>query len=103
MTSTGHETAVSHHAAPHAAPHAVPHTAPHATAPDAADGTNGPRRSWAPLVLALAAQVLVVLDISVVNTALPSISRDLHLGAGTMQWLITAYLVTSGGGLLLGG
>ena len=40
---------------------------------------SGPRKSWALLALALAAQILVVLDISVVNTALPSIGSSLHL------------------------
>jgi EmrB/QacA subfamily drug resistance transporter len=55
------------------------------------------------VILALAAQVLVVLDISVVNTALPTIGRSLNLRSGDLQWLVTAYLLTSGGGLLLGG
>jgi len=64
---------------------------------------GGPRRSWAVLVLALAAQVLVVLDISVVNTALPIIGRALRLDGADLQWLVTAYLLMSGGGLLLGG
>ncbi len=62
-----------------------------------------PRASWALLAVALAAQILVVLDISVVNTALPSIGRALHLESGQLQWLVTAYLMMSGGGLLLGG
>ena len=61
------------------------------------------KKSWALLGVALAAQILVVLDISVVNTALPSIGRSLDLGGSTMQWLVTAYLMMSGGGLLLGG
>ncbi len=65
--------------------------------------TEVPRKSWALLAVALAAQVLVVLDISVVNTALPSIGRSLHLEGGQLQWLVTAYLMMSGGGLLLGG
>ena len=46
---------------------------------------------------------LVVLDISVVNTALPTIGADLQLSSGDLQWLVTAYLLMSGGGLLLGG
>ena len=62
-----------------------------------------PPRSWAVLVLALTAQVLVVLDISVVNTAMPAIGRDLRLGSSDLQWMVTAYLLLSGGGLLLGG
>jgi len=79
--------------------HHAPHTAPHGdSAPDA-----GPRKSWAVLVLALTAQILVVLDISVVNTALPVIGESLRLGSSDLQWLVTAYLLLSGGGLLLGG
>ena len=63
----------------------------------------GAKKSWAVLVVALTAQILVVLDISVVNTALPTIGRSLHLDGGQLQWLVTAYLMMSGGGLLLGG
>ena len=62
-----------------------------------------PRRSWAVLAVALAAQILVVLDISVVNTALPSIGCSLGLAGSDLQALVTAYLVMSGGALLLGG
>ena len=68
-----------------------------------ADPDDGPRQPWTVLAVALAAQVLVVLDISVVNTALPSIARSLRLGSADLQWLVTAYLMMSGGGLLLGG
>jgi EmrB/QacA subfamily drug resistance transporter len=51
----------------------------------------------------LVAQILVVLDISVVNTALPTIGADLQLSSSDLQWVVTAYLLISGGGLLLGG
>ena len=61
------------------------------------------RQPWTVLALALVAQVLVVLDISVVNTALPTISRSLDLRSADLQWMVTAYLLMSGGGLLLGG
>ncbi len=44
-----------------------------------------------------------MLDISVVNTALPSIGSSLHLEGSQLQWIVTAYLMMSGGGLLLGG
>ena len=64
---------------------------------------GGGHRSWSVLVVALVAQVLVVLDISVVNTALPTIGRSLQLDSNDLQWLVTAYLLMSGGGLLLGG
>ncbi len=92
--------------ATHPAPAAAPatrhghHQAPHETA---ADEDSGPRKSWALLAVALAAQILVVLDISVVNTALPSIGSALHLQGSRLAWLVTAYLMMSGGGLLLGG
>jgi len=79
--------------------HHAPHPAPH----DEPDPGAGPRKSWAVLALALTAQILVVLDISVVNTALPVIAESLHLGSSDLQWLVTAYLLLSGGGLLLGG
>ncbi|GAA3342943.1 DHA2 family efflux MFS transporter permease subunit [Amorphoplanes nipponensis] len=79
------------------------HTEP-AADPLAADAPDpGPRKSWVVLALTLAAQILVVLDISVVNTALPSIGRDLRLDGPDMQWVVTAYLMMSGGGLLVGG
>jgi len=67
------------------------------------DEEQGPRKSWALLAVALAAQILVVLDISVVNTALPTMGRSLRLDGGDLQWLVTAYVMMSGGGLLLGG
>jgi EmrB/QacA subfamily drug resistance transporter len=99
------------HSSPVAEAHGVattPHTtathpahAPHA--PASTEDQNGPRKSWVVLALALAAQILVVLDISVVNTALPTIGRDLGLDGAEMQWVVTAYLMMSGGGLLLGG
>jgi EmrB/QacA subfamily drug resistance transporter len=55
------------------------------------------------LALMLAAQVMVVLDVSVVNVALPSIATDLHLSSGDYQWAVSAYVLLSGGFLLLGG
>jgi EmrB/QacA subfamily drug resistance transporter len=78
------------------------HTAHHAPSHDSVDDREE-RRPWTVLVLALVAQVLVVLDISVVNTALPVIGESLRLGSSDLQWLVTAYLLLSGGGLLLGG
>ena len=89
-----------------AAPHDPHQAAPHARA---ARGPAQPRRRgrpappWTVLAVALAAQILVVLDISVVNTALPTIGRDLNIDGGNLQWLVTAYVMMSGGGLLLGG
>jgi EmrB/QacA subfamily drug resistance transporter len=62
-----------------------------------------PRRSWTVFGLMIAAQIMVILDVSVVNVALPSISRGLHLSAADYQWTVSAYVLLSGGLLLLGG
>jgi EmrB/QacA subfamily drug resistance transporter len=61
-----------------------------------------PRR-WKALVLVCAAIFVVVLDIAIVNVALPSIGTDLHFADKNLQWVITAYALTYGGFLLLGG
>src|ERR687888_121534 len=55
------------------------------------------------LVLACAAQFMVVLDVGIVNVALPSIQRDLGIGQSTLQWIVIAYGLMLGGFLLLGG
>jgi MFS family permease len=54
------------------------------------------------LMLAMA-QFMVVLDFTIVNVALPSIQRDLHVATTTLQWLISGYAVSFSGFLLLGG
>ncbi len=61
------------------------------------------RRPWTTLCLMLAAQFMVVLDVSVVNVALPSIGRSLQMTSGDYQWVVSAYVLFSGGFLLLGG
>src|SRR5438552_5911474 len=58
---------------------------------------------WVVLVLICLAQFMVVLDATIVNVALPSIQRDLHLSEGSLQWIINAYTLVFGGFLLLGG
>ena len=58
---------------------------------------------WIILALLAMAQFMVVVDVTVVNVALPSMSRALHFSAGNLQWVITAYTLTFGGFLLLGG
>ena len=55
------------------------------------------------LLLLCAAQFMVILDITVVNVALPSIQRELGIPFGDLQWVITAYTLAFGGLLLLGG
>ncbi len=76
------------------------------TAIDLADEETG-RRSrtpgWAALLAASIGQFLVVLDISVVNVALPHMREGLGLGATGLQWVVNAYSLTFAGFLLLGG
>src|SRR6266705_944821 len=55
------------------------------------------------LALTCAAQFMVVLDVAIVNVALPSIQRDLHIGQSTLQWIVIAYGLMLGGFLLFGG
>ena len=55
------------------------------------------------LTIACVAQFMVVLDVSIVNVALPSIGRDLHYTASGLQWVVNAYVLTFAGFLLLGG
>src|SRR2546423_15375778 len=61
------------------------------------------RRRWAALAIIVAAQFMVVLDVAIVNVALPSIRTDLHFSQAGLQWVITAYSIFFGGVLLLGG
>ncbi|WUC55288.1 MFS transporter [Streptomyces sp. NBC_00554] len=61
-----------------------------------------PRRWWALVIIALA-QLMVVLDATIVNIALPSAQSDLNMSDGNRQWVITAYTLAFGGLLLLGG
>lgn len=59
--------------------------------------------AWAVLLAACAGQFLVVLDVSVINVALPSIRTDLGLSVTGLQWVVNAYGLTFAGFLLLGG
>src|ERR687887_793491 len=61
------------------------------------------RRRWLALALIVGAQFMVVLDVAIVNVALPSIRTDLHFSQESLQWVITAYSLLFGGVLLLGG
>jgi EmrB/QacA subfamily drug resistance transporter len=61
-----------------------------------------PRR-WLILAVVGAAFFMTILDVAIVNVAIPSIQKDLHIGESTVQWVITAYAITFGGFLLLGG
>jgi len=61
------------------------------------------RRPWSVMVLLSVAQFMVILDATIVNVALPSIARSLSFTAGALQWVVTAYVLASGGLVLLGG
>ncbi|MDG5807102.1 MFS transporter [Streptomyces ossamyceticus] len=61
-----------------------------------------PRRWWSLIVIALA-QLMVILDATIVNIALPSAQRDLGISDGDRQWMVTSYTLAFGGLLLLGG
>src|SRR5689334_3799588 len=64
---------------------------------------GGDRRRWLALAVIVTAQFMVVLDVAIVNVALPSIESDLHFSPESLQWVITAYAIFFGGVLLLGG
>src|SRR5581483_10307632 len=60
-------------------------------------------RKWLVLAVVGAAFFMTILDVAIVNVAIPSIQKDLHIAESTVQWVITAYAITFGGFLLLGG
>ncbi|MFI9079593.1 MFS transporter [Streptomyces sioyaensis] len=77
-----------------------PITAP-ATLPETARRTTAP--AWLVMVLVCAGQFLVVLDVSVVNVALPAMRTGLGLSELGLQWIVNAYVITFAGFMLLGG
>jgi EmrB/QacA subfamily drug resistance transporter len=73
------------------------HPAPAATATP-----QNPRR-WTALVLLCLAQFMLILDVTVVNVALPSVGDDLMISRSQLTWVVTAYVLAFGGLMLLGG
>src|SRR5438477_628610 len=65
-------------------------------------GTKNDRR-WSALALIVTAQFMVILDVAIVNVALPSIKSDLNFSQTNLQWVVSAYAILFGGALLLGG
>ena len=61
------------------------------------------RRRWIVLAVIVTAQFMVVLDVAIVNVALPTIKTDLHFSQESLQWVVTAYSILFGGVLLFGG
>src|SRR6187549_3665408 len=66
------------------------------------DAAPDPHR-WQALALVCTAMFMTVLDVSIVNVALPSIGEALDFSRENLQWVISAYAITFGGFLLLGG
>src|SRR6266700_4910955 len=60
-------------------------------------------RRWSALALIVTAQFMVILDVAIVNVALPSIKSDLNFSQANLQWVISVYAILFGGTLLLGG
>jgi EmrB/QacA subfamily drug resistance transporter len=63
----------------------------------------GLRRRWLALLVLCLGSLMIVLDTTIVNVALPSIRDDLHMTQTSLAWVVNAYLLTFGGFLLLGG
>ncbi|WP_309051944.1 MFS transporter [Streptomyces sp.] len=80
--------------------HLPAHPGPHAPPPGA---PTAHRRRWTALALLCTAQFMLILDVTVVNVALPSLAADLDLGRTALTWVVTAYTLCFGGLMLLGG
>jgi EmrB/QacA subfamily drug resistance transporter len=65
--------------------------------------TENPSRRWIALVVLCLGQLMIVLDATIVNVALPSIQNDLHFSQADLTWIINAYLIAFGSFLLLAG
>ena len=74
-----------------------------ATASDRLFNTSADRRRWATLGVVCLAQLMIVLDVTIVNVALPAIERDLQFSPGNLTWVVNAFLITFGSLLLLTG
>src|SRR5487761_113764 len=72
-------------------------------AQDLAPGGMSDRRRWLALVVLCVGQLMIVLDATVVNVALPVLQRNLGFSQSAVAWVIDAYLITFGGLLLLAG
>ncbi len=77
-------------------------TLPQDTTAATAEGARE-RRRWIALGVLCLGQLMMVLDATIVNVALPSIQHDLHFSQGNLTWVMNAYLITFGGFLLLAG
>jgi EmrB/QacA subfamily drug resistance transporter len=67
------------------------------------DTTATGRARWMALIVLCVGMLMIILDMTIVNVALPSIQRDLHFTQANLAWVVNAYLITFGGLLLLAG
>src|SRR5438132_13583891 len=65
--------------------------------------TSTDRNRWIALYVLCAGVLMIVLDVTVVNVALPSIQSDLGFAQSSLAWVVNAYLIAFGGALLLAG
>src|SRR5438094_6686919 len=72
-------------------------------APSAPDRTMSERDRWVALVVLCAGFLMIILDQTIVNVALPSIQSDLGFSQSSLAWVVNAYLIAFGGLLLLAG
>ena len=75
----------------------------HRPGPEEPAGPQPDPRRWLALAVIAVAQLMIVLDVSIVNIALPDAGADLGISAANIQWVVTAYTLAFGGLLLLGG
>ena len=80
-----------------------PTAAPQTTSISAEAERRRERTRWLALAVLCLGQLMMVLDATIVNVALPSIQHDLHFSQGNLTWVIDGYLITFGGFLLLAG
>src|SRR3712207_3434427 len=71
--------------------------------PQTTPTTEGDRSRWAALVVLCTGMLMIVLDATVTNVALPSIQEDLGFSQSGLAWVVNAYLIAFGGLLLLAG
>ena len=69
----------------------------------ASPAPDSDRRRWTALFVVCLAQLMIVLDVTIVNVALPAIQHDLHFTQAHLSWVVNAFLVTFGSLLLLAG
>jgi MFS family permease len=77
--------------------------APTTRSGDSTAATEPYPKRWLALAVIAVTVLMVILDATIVNIALPAVSTDLEISAATQQWIVTAYTLTFGGFLLLGG